>query len=464
MDERAPPDPRDARIAELEKGLRERDARIAEQEKRIAELERIVEEWKRGHRSRSKRRSTRRASEERKQPGRKPGHPGAQRKDPGKPDRREHFRQDCCAACAGRLKATGNSLEQKVEEAIPAKIEVVGLVTYEYECRDCGQVQWSKLPPEYGPKPLLGPAVLAMIASLRYELRISFHQVAWHMTNVVGLRITPSGVYQMLARAARRTAPVMAEIQATAREAPFNHMDETSHFENGVQHWAWFLGSPQYSLFHIDRSRGHGVIEKLLCEIDENGVVLVPYDGFVVSDFMGAYATCAWMFHQYCRSHLICAAKKEAELDPNRRTEEFRHRVAAIHRDALAAQVTQDAGDKHGIRVRLGRLAADPRLRRHRDVARLADRIHVEFNNLLAFLDAPGLPADNNQAERDIRPLVIFRATSFGTRSPLGTATHAHWMSVTQTARKQDVPLGPFIAKALAAHHTGRSLPSIFPN
>jgi transposase len=447
-----PPDPRDVRIAELEK--------------KIAELERIIEEWKRGHRARSKRRSTRQASEVRKKPGRKKGHAGAQRKDPGKPDRREHFRQDCCdnKACKGRLKATGNSLEQKVEEVIPAKVEVVGLVTYEYECRDCGEIQWSKLPPEYGPKPLLGPMVLSMIASLRYELRLSFHQVAWHMTNVVGLRITASGVYQMLARAARRTAPVLAEILATARDAPFNHMDETSHFENGVQQWAWFLGSPEYSLFHIDRSRGHGVIEKLLCVLDEAGEVLVPYDGTVISDFMGAYATCAWMFHQYCWAHLICAAKKEADLDACPRTEEFRHRVAGIHRDGLVAQATQKRGAKQGIRIRLGRLAADPDLRRHKEVARLQDRIHVEFPNLLAFLDIPGLPADNNQGERDIRPLVVFRATSFGTRSPLGTATHAHWMSLTQTARKQEIPLAPFIAKAVSAHHAGRPLPSIFTN
>jgi len=452
-----PLDPRDVRIDELEK-------KNAELEKKLGDLERIIEEWKRGHRSRSKRRSTRQASAERKKPGRKKGHAGAQRKDPGKPDRQEHFQQACCAdaSCAGRLKATGKSLKQKIEEVIPAKVEVVELVTYEYECRSCAKIQWSKLPPQYGPKPLLGPTVLAMVASLRYELRLSFHQVAWHMTNVVGLRLTASGVYQMLARAGRRTAPVVAEIQARARDAPFNHMDETSHFENGTQHWAWFVGSPEYSLFHIDRSRGHAVIEKLLCVLDETGAVVVPYDGTVISDFMGAYATCDWMFHQYCWAHLICAAKKEAEMDPCSRTEEFRHRLVGVYRDALVAQANQKRAAKRGIRIRLGRVAADPNLRGHKDVARLQSRIHVEFNNLLAFLDAPGLPADNNQAERDIRPLVVFRATSFGTRSPLGTATHAHWMSITQTARKQDVPFAPFITSAVAAHRAGCPAPSIF--
>lgn len=193
-----------------------RDVRIAELEKKIADLERIIEEWKRGHRARSKRRSTRQASAVRKKPGRKKGHAGAQRKGPGKVDRREEFWLKCCEACTGGLKATGNSSEQKIEEVIPAKVEVVGLMTYEYECRSCGKLQWSKLPPKYGPAPLLGPSVLAMIVSLRYELRLSFHQVAWHMTKVVGLRITASGVYQMLARAARRTAPVTAEILETA--------------------------------------------------------------------------------------------------------------------------------------------------------------------------------------------------------------------------------------------------------
>jgi SAM-dependent methyltransferase len=453
-----PPDPRDARIAELEELVRK-------QAKRIAELERIIEEWTRGHRARPKRRSTRQAAENRKKPGRKKGHPGAFRKNPGKADRQEDHLQDRCEDCAGhRLKETGASLERKVEEVVPARKEVVGHVTYEYECRDCGKVQWSKLPPEYGSQPVLGPTVLAMIANLRYEVRLSIHQVAWYMTKVVGLPITAGGISQMLARAAERTAPVFTEIQAAARNAPFNHMDETSWFESGVQHWAWIVSSPEYSLFHVDKSRGHEVIEKLLCVLDDIGQVVVPYGGFVVSDFMGAYRTCQWMLHQYCWAHLICAAKKEAELDPNWRTKEFRHRVAAIHRDALVAQATEDAGDKHGIRVRLGSLAADPRLRRHPDVARLQDRINTEFHNLLTFLDAPGLPADNNRGERDLRPLVIFRATSFGTRSPLGTATHAHWMSVTQTARKQGVPLGPFLTKALAAHHADRRFPHLIIN
>jgi hypothetical protein len=133
---------------------------------------------------------------------------------------------------------------------------------------------------------------------------------------------------------------MVAEILETARGASFNHRDETNHFENGIHQWAWFLGSREYSLFHIDRSRGHGVIEKLRCVLDDAGKVPVPYDGTVPSDFMGAYGTCKWMFHQYCSAHLICAAKKEADLDSCRRTEECRHRVAGIHRNALVAQAT----------------------------------------------------------------------------------------------------------------------------
>jgi hypothetical protein len=42
---------------------------------------------------------------------------------------------------------------------------------------------------------------------------------------------------------------------------------------------------------------------------------------------------------------------------------------------------------------------------------------------LFQFVRVPGLSADNNAAERMLRPLVITRKISGGSRTPAGTAT-----------------------------------------
>jgi hypothetical protein len=47
------------------------------------------------------------------------------------------------------------------------------------------------------------------------------------------------------------------------------------------------------------------------------------------------------------------------------------------------------------------------------------------------------VPADNNRAERELRPLVIARKVSFGSQSEAGTRTREVLMSVLHTLRKR---------------------------
>jgi len=48
------------------------------------------------------------------------------------------------------------------------------------------------------------------------------------------------------------------------------------------------------------------------------------------------------------------------------------------------------------------------------------------------------IPADNNLAERDLRPSVIARKVSFGSQSEAGTNTRSILMTVLQTLKKQN--------------------------
>jgi uncharacterized coiled-coil protein SlyX len=460
------------KITEQSDKITEQSDKLAELAEKLAELEKVVEEWKRGHRVRGKRRRKRkgRTTGPKKKPGRKKGHPGSFREPPtGEPDRTEEHSKEHCDDCAeAELRPTGKTKEQLVEEIIPARVEVVRHLMFQYLCSCCGKVQWSTLPPEYGKgapagRPILGPSVLQYAGSLRYEYGLSNGQTAKFLSVHADLRVSPSGVYQLLERSARRTQPVYDEILAQAVSLPYLHMDETSWYEDGRKMWAWIVGSEELSLFHIDPRRSHKVIEQLLCEADEHGDLVKTYSGVVISDFLASYGTCEWMVHQYCWVHLLREADKVVDVEGTAESVKFRDKLTAIYHDALEAQRLQDAGAKHGIRVRLGKLATDGLLRfANPDVERLQNRINREFYSLLTFLDVPGMPAQNNLAEQGIRCLVLFRNRSFGTRSAAGSRALAHWVSVYQTARKQDVPIGPFITEALAAHHLGLSPPSLF--
>ncbi|MCE5300818.1 MAG: transposase [Spirochaetia bacterium] len=55
------------------------------------------------------------------------------------------------------------------------------------------------------------------------------------------------------------------------------------------------------------------------------------------------------------------------------------------------------------------------------------------------------MPADNNPAERELRPLVIARKLSFGSQSDAGAGTREILMTVLRTLKKQsDNPAAVF--------------------
>ncbi len=63
----------------------------------------------------------------------------------------------------------------------------------------------------------------------------------------------------------------------------------------------------------------------------------------------------------------------------------------------------------------------------------LAKRRRRHQDELFVFVREASVPADNNLAERSLRPLVVSRKISGGTRSQQGTATHMTLSSLFQT-------------------------------
>ena len=457
-----------ALIEKLYKRIEELERIVEEQARRIDEQDRIIEEWKRGHRTRSRPnpRKKRKAGKKKK-PGRPKGHDGSQREIPQKIDKEEQRTKEECSTCRGALIPTGNTEEVVIENVIPARVEVEKNILFEYTCPGCGQIHWSELPPEYGDKPLpgtskLGPGALGLALNLRYDMRLSFHKIAEYFEKHVGLKITASGVYQMIERAARRTKTVSGEILERALMDAWLNMDETTWWQDGEKLWAWLMANLGLSYFHFDKSRGHKVIEELLCELDEDGNVVAPYEGTIVSDFMGAYCACEWMVHQFCWIHLLRDADKALDMAPDERIKKFALNLHSIYTDALVAQSTCDESMQRGIRIRLGRLIANTEIAGHPDVARLQARCQKEFHGLLHFLNNPDIPAHNNGGELAARALVVMRKIIGGTRSERGTEVHAHFMSTSQTAHKQGIDHADFIIDVLAARHAGMPPPSIF--
>ena len=111
---------------------------------------------------------------------------------------------------------------------------------------------------------------------------------------------------------------------------------------------------------------------------------------------------------------------------------------------------------------RLGRLRRCPRYAADHELGRRQERRQREVAAYLTVLDDPEVAPDNHRAERELRPAVLLRKRSLQTRSEAGEVAFAHWLSLTQTLRKQGLELEPWLRQAIAAYWQGTPLPSLF--
>ena len=82
---------------------------------------------------------------------------------------------------------------------------------------------------------------------------------------------------------------------------------------------------------------------------------------------------------------------------------------------------------------------------------------------MFTFLDEPGVPFDNNHAERAIRPAVMIRKNSQCNRSQRGAETQAILMSVYRTLKQRGHPPLDTIKGALETYIRTGHLPPLPP-
>jgi transposase len=457
------------RIAELEREnaeLRQQVAEVPELRRQVEELRKEIEEWKRGHRERRRRRSSR-PEGSRQSTGRGPGRPsgakGSNRPVPTKIHETVEHPFPAVCECGGPVEATGEVQSTVVQDIPPVEVCNTRHVAPVGQCGRCEKRHVARLPGssaqgEPCAQVQLGPGVQALAISLHFEHSVPLLGVGKILGRWFSVSVSAPGLSQMFDRLRVRTAPSREEVLGRLRQSPVIGFDETSHRQEGHSAWLWLGRTSEVSYFHVDVSRGAHVFEKILGE---------GFVGIVCSDFYGVYTSRTDLLHAYCNAHTVRKAKKIAEVHPSPLTQEFSVRLSDILADGRRAQV-QIAEDPiaakteaTNVRRRLRRLIDTERFGTNPDVRRLQDRMNRHFNEVLLFTRRPDVPMTNNDTERDLRIAAVHRKISGGTRSEGGSETYAHWMTITQTLRKNDRNLRTWVRDASQAHLLGRPPPSV---
>lgn len=325
----------------------------------------------------------------------------------------------------------------------------------EHRCRvyfdpRTGNKVLATLPPEIRRGGLLGPKLTAWIGYLKSVSRCSYTQIGSMLDEVFDLPLSRG----LLAKAVRKmgdaTAPIYDQLCAQLPNESVLNIDETGHKDRGKLMWTWCFRSPNFTVYRISPSRGSQVLTEMLGE---------SFGGVIGCDCFSAYLKFAAdtdVELQLCLAHLIRDIRYLTTL-PVPWTRRFGEKMLNIFKRIFRLYHRRDKLSDRIYRRRMDKLR-DELLRKAKAVrcggeaATLAKRIVAQAPRWFTFMNHPQVEPTNNLAERALRPIVIARKLTQGTRGPTGQRQAERLWSVIETARQQKVPVFAFLARALNAH------------
>jgi transposase len=339
---------------------------------------------------------------------------------------------ECCPDCGRELVGGTVKSRHQVIDVDVAPVNVVDHLFIERYCGVCGK----RFTPDAGEmlsdivvgKKSIGIFLMSLIAYLKIACRVPVSLIKQLLRTLYGLDVSKGEICELLHEVARLGKDEYASILDRVRGSPVVHGDETGWREDGVSGYVWSFSTPLVRFFTYSHSRASCVVSEVLGE----------FIGTLVSDFYGAYNIYEGI-KQRCWVHLLRDLKALAEKHAaNASVVEWVAAVRDVYRRAKLT-VTIDYTDIERCRLRQGfeselLALAEPYLEVKNAPQRvLSQRIDRFLGELFTFVQCPEVPSENNAAERAVRPTVIARKVSGGTRSARGSETNSILRSLFET-------------------------------
>lgn len=337
------------------------------------------------------------------------------------PTRRVTHAAAQCPDCGATLRGGWVKRRREVIDLPAAPVEVV---EHTIVARTCPVCQRTVLPAvDLGAvvvgRQRLSARVVSLVATLREVGRLPVRTIQWYLATRHGLHLSLGAIVRASAQVAARASPIVTELRDTIRASPVVAADETGWRENGRNGYVWTFATPTTRYF-VRGSRAGAMVDTVLGE---------DFGGIVTCDFYAAYHHLLGP-KQRCWAHLLREVHDLSTAYPtDAALAGWKTALHDLYRQAVQWSASAPA-DPH-LRVQAQRrfeaqlqrccapFADDPLAPQ----AKLCRRIARHLSELFVFVAHPDAPADNNLAERSLRPLVTARKISGGTRSPAGSDT-----------------------------------------
>ena len=419
---------------DFKKEIQELKERLDEMEKKLNHETEIKEKYrgmlfKSGKRAESKPND----KEEKRKPGGQIGHQGTGRIKPEKIDQEKEVYLEKCPYCQSKLNQSSNFYERIVEDIAFSLNTIITKYRVQRQwCSHC-QKEVHGTPEGTIENSPFGINTLIWILIQKYSLRLPLESISSSLNIQYNLSVGAGTLQKTLHKLKKKLGSRYQELIEEIRQNKIKHADETGWRINGKNAWCWMFSSPKSILCTIEETRGKGVPQKILGESPP---------GVLIRDDYGAYKNLD-LPQQSCWAHLLRNSKEKEEKNNSSQEMKELHIVLKIMFSELSDIIKQKLSMKkrkelHQIYQEKIQTIINTEYSSS-SAQEIQTRINNQNTNLITALLYPGVPLTNNEAERNIRKMVVTRKISGGSRSDRGAATHAVNMSIVQTlARKKE--------------------------
>lgn len=372
--------------------------------------------------------------------GAKPGHKGSGRKsiDLEEADRIEEVESpvgDTCPYCNNPL--SEQQEHRTVIDSRPLKAEKILYVLSKKYCSRCKKT-FQPAAPGVLPKSLYGNQLMATAAEMHYVHGIAMGRISQQ------IGIGEGSLVEVFHRLARLLDKVPQKLIEQYRQSPVKHADETGWRINGKNGYAWLFATERVSIFQFKPTRSAKVPQAVF------GKESLP--GTLVVDRYAGYnkVPCAL---QYCYAHLLREVEDlEKEFPESEEVKIFTSVMAPLLTEAMKLK-NYPISDKEFYRkaaeIRRQIIATIEAPAVHLGIRHIQDIFSENIHRLYLWADDRRVPADNNLAERDLRPTVIARKVSFGSLTDAGAHTRSVLMTVLHSLKKRKIDVAGHLKNIL---------------
>lgn len=292
-------------------------------------------------------------------------------------------------------------------------------------CVKCGRFARTRAPSVL-PKSLYGNQLIANAAVMHYVHGVPMGRICEQLEIGAGSLM---GIFHRLAGFFKQ---IPEKLILEYRASWVKHADETGWRKDGKNGYAWLFATDNISIFLFGRTRASSVAREILGED--------PLPGYLVVDRYSGYNWVLCII-QYCYSHLLREVKDlEKEFPEDSEVKAFVGVMAPLLALAIKLRKQPISDEEFYARAKTVKseiVAVVKRPALHLGIRHIQDIFREKEHRMYHWAVDRRVPADNNLAERGVRPTVLARKTSFGSQSDAGAETRGILMTVLCTLRKR---------------------------